>query len=199
MPERYIRQEAEEWAYRISACCSRLYLKEFWEKNRLQFSEDRNARAEDVPIALFSNAMAKNITTVKEPGYFYYQHSESAMNNKKKKVLFDFPYQAFRNAYDAVKAAEIQNSQCFFDFGVLKFLAQFDLVIYRKASLEEKVRFREYINELIGKEFEEMVLSWEKIKKKIDLPIVHKVCIQFFIFKYKNWCMKKNYKIWEKI
>ncbi|MBQ4155368.1 MAG: glycosyltransferase family 2 protein, partial [Clostridia bacterium] len=53
IPMKYEKGISEEWAYRISACCSRLYSKEFWDKQNLEFSEEKDARAEDVPIALY--------------------------------------------------------------------------------------------------------------------------------------------------
>ena len=185
VPKRYVKNEKEEWAYRISACCSRLYLKEFWDRNQLEFSEDKDARAEDVPIAIYSNAAAKNISIIQNAEYFYYQHPESAMNNKKRKVVFEFPYLTFENMYQKIRTLEIENSEHFLNFGILKFLAQFDLVIYRKASGEQKAKYVNYLKKLIGKDFETIVQSWNREKYKMDLPFVHKVAIEVFILKYK--------------
>lgn len=185
LPKRYIKNVAEEWAYRISACCSRLYLKEFWSRHNLKFSQEKDARAEDVPISIYSNAMAKNISIVQNAEYYYYQHSESAMNNKKQKVIFEFPYLAFGNMYKRIKTLKIENGEDFFNFGILKFGAQFDLVIYRKATKEQKRKFENYFLELIGEEFCYVVESWKKIRLKIDLPIRHKVAIEIFLLKYR--------------
>ena len=185
VPEKYERNVSEEWAYRISSCWARLYLKEFWYKNNLAFHEDREARAEDVPIVLYSNVMAKNISIVKNPGYYYYQHQGSAMNNIKKKVIFGFPYQAFEEMYRKVKSSAVENSMEFFDFGILKFLAHFEFVIYRKVDKIEKEHFRQYIFHLLGKDLKYILLSWKRIRTSIELPMLHKFAIQLFVLLIK--------------
>jgi len=183
IPQKYERDRAEEWAYRISASWGRLYLFEFWKKHELKFNTEKDARAEDVPIVLFSNLMAKNISIAKNAGYFYYQHQGSAMNNKKK-VLFDFPYDAFEKIYNKTKEHETVNSIDFFRIGLLKFFAQFDLVIYRKASQVEKNRFRQYVKNVIGEDYNIMVEVWKKSRMKVKFPILHKIAIQLFVWKY---------------
>ena len=184
VPQFYERGIREEWAYRISSTCSRLYRRDFWISNNLKFSEDKKARAEDVPIVLFANVMAKRINIVKNPGYCYYQHPESAMNNKQKKVIFGFPYQAFEETYTRVKTSQPENGEAFFDFGVLKFLAQFDLVIYRQASKEEKGKFQEFICNLLKEDFSRILFHWKELRKRLDLPLTHKVAIEIFLLKY---------------
>lgn len=186
IPERYERGIAEEWAYRISACWGRLYSKEFWISNRITFCQEKKARAEDVPIVLYSNVMAKSITIVRNAGYFYYQHSESAMNQLKNKVVFQFPYEAFRDMYQRVKKQPVCNSREYFDIGVIKFLAQFTFVIYRNAKPEEKDRLKWYIIELLQKDWATMVLEWKMHRKDICLPLTHKIAIEFFLLKYKQ-------------
>ena len=191
VPEFYERNKAEEWAYRISACCSRMYLRDFWIKYEINFNEERNARAEDVPIVLFSNVMAKNISIVKNAGYYYYQHSGSAMNDKSKKVVFEFPYQAFEEMYEQLRECNVENSLKFFYIGVLKFFAQFDLVIYRKVDKSEKEKYINYIKNLIRKDFLIIVNDWKRVRYKIKLPIIHKMAIEVFILKY-GYRIKKN-------
>lgn len=186
IPEYYERNFAEEWAYRISACCSRLYSREFWNRNDIRFNEERKARAEDVPIVLFSNVMAKNIEIVKNAGYYYYQHESSAMNNRSKKVNFEFPYKAFKEIYNKVIAGELENSVQYFNIGVLKFLAQFRYVIYLRANREEKIKFFRYTNKVLNNSFEKMDDDWKKRKKEIKLPCIHKLAIEVFILEYKH-------------
>ena len=41
MPENYVRFQNEVWAYRLSACCGRMYRKEFWDKYRLEFIQEK--------------------------------------------------------------------------------------------------------------------------------------------------------------
>jgi len=184
IPKIYKKNVSEEWAYRISSCCSRLYLKSFWDENGLYFHEEKSARAEDVPIVLYSNIMAKDISIVKNAGYFYYQHKESAMNNSKKRVVFDFPYDAFAEMYHRIKGAKNENSIDFFNFGVLKCLAFFEFVIYRKASGIERKRFKKYISYLLNDDLKQLALSWKKIRSQIELPLLHRCAIWLFIFKY---------------
>lgn len=185
IPKKYVRNVSEEWAYRISSCCSRMYLREFWNNHHLKFSEERDARAEDVPLVLYANVMAKNISIVSNAGYYYYQHSKSAMNSIKKRILFEFPYDAFQQVYEQVCLSEKTNSESFFYMGVLKFLAYFELVIYRRASKREKEIFRNYIEVLLRKDFRKMVNAWRKVRYKVELPAVHKIAIEVFILKHR--------------
>lgn len=186
VPDQYVQYTEEEWAYRISSCWSRLYLKKFWDENEISFQEDKEARAEDVPVVLYSNAMAQNITIVKNSGYFYYQHQGSAMNSLAKKVVFKFPYKAFDEMYHKIRNIRMVNSREYFDFGILKFLAHFEFVIYRNAAKEEKVYFQNYLYELLKDDFGQMVVNWKKIKTKMDLPMTHKVAIHLFIMKHRR-------------
>ena len=190
VPEFYERNKAEEWAYRISACCSRMYLRDFWMKYEIKFNEERNARAEDVPIVLFSNVMAKNISIVKNAGYYYYQHSGSAMNDRSKRVVFGFPYKAFEEMYFKVCNGKIENNLQYFHMGVLKFLAHFFIVIYRNASKQEKMNFIKDIERIVNIDFFIMIMSWKGIRRNIDLPFLHKIAIEYFILNYKQGHLK---------
>ena len=186
VPHKYEKNISEEWAYRISSCWARLYLKDFWTSNKLAFHEEKNARAEDVPIVLFSNAMAKNISIIKNAGYYYYQHQGSAMNDLKRKVIFGFPYQAFAEMYKRVKETGSKNSRVFFDFGILKFLAHFEFVIYRNTDKAEKRKYHEYLYGLLKNDFVQMAESWRKLRKQIELPVTHEMAINLFIMKHRR-------------
>lgn len=180
VPKGYKRNEKEEWAYRISAVCSRLYSSEFWKKNNMNFKSEEKARAEDVPLDLFSNAMAENVCMISETEYFYVQHKKSAMNNTKR-VLFKFPYNAFQEMYNKLHNTQIVNSRAFFDIGVVKFLAMFQYVIYLRADKGEKEKFKEYVHNLLDKDFNRMKLEWKEYRKEIDLPLMHKMAISLFL------------------
>lgn len=179
IPRMYIQGKKEEWAYRISCVCSRLYSSVFWRKYNLHFAQEKDARAEDVPIALFSNAMAANICIISKADYFYVQHKGSAMHSNKRTV-FLFPYNAFEEMYNKLYSLEITNSRCFYHIGILKFLAQFEYVLYRKAALEEKERFHYYIKNILKDDFCEMQKEWKQMQKDIDLPFLHKLAISLF-------------------
>ncbi len=183
IPQKYEKNVSEEWVYRISSCCSRMYLKKFWIENDLKFHQEKEARAEDVPIVLYSNAMAKNISIVKNAGYFYYQHSGSAMHQKKR-VVFRFPYQSFYQMFQKSKKQPFQNSEAYFDIGVVKFLAQFAFLIYRKADLEEKKKFKRYIQYLLQEDWASIISEWKRYRNKIQFPLTHKIAIELFLLIY---------------
>ena len=185
LPERYMRFTNEIWAYRLSSCCGRMYRKEFWDKYHLEFIQEKDARAEDVPITLFANAMAKNIAIVSNAEYYYVQHMGSAMHGKGKKVLFLFPYVAFQKMYEMVMKITPYNSAAFFDMGILKFLAQFEFVIYRRAERAEKKRFKDYVVNLLKDDYIRIAENWKQIRRKCELPIVHKAAIDLFVLKYR--------------
>lgn len=184
VPKEYYKIENEIWVYRISSTGGRLYSKEFWDKYNLEFIQEKGARAEDVPIALFANAMANNIGVIPNAGYNYLQHSGSAMNNKEKKVIFLFPYIAFKEMYEKVMEATPNNSKYFYDLGILKFLAQFEFVIYRYVDRNEKQKFRQYILTVLQDDLLLMIEEWKVMRKKVELPVWHKAAIQLFVWKY---------------
>lgn len=192
IPGSYVQIEKEEWAYRISSAWGRLYSSSFWKRNNLHFVQEQNSRAEDVPIVLFANAMAKNIQIIHKSDYFYVQHNGSAMNSRKK-VLFLFPYIAFEEMYNKICSIETVNSRAFFDIGILKFLAQFEFVIYRQAERTEKRKFREYVLLLLGDDYADMIGSWRMNRKKCDLPFWHKVAIDLFTLRCSE-LHRKQYK-----
>lgn len=196
IPGEYRRLEREEWAYRISSTCSRFYLKEFWNRHHLKFLQEKDARAEDVPIVLFTNAMAENIGVLRNAGYYYVQRNDSSMNSlkthHKKKTVFRFPYGAFRKMYQEVAEVSPKNSRVYFHMGILKFLAHFEFVIYRNAASEEKENFSTYICGLLKDDFKEMTDDWKAIRKKCDLPFVIKGAIDLFILKYSRILLKNK-------
>jgi len=185
IPKSYKRMESEEWAYRLSSTWGRLYLKDFWERHHLKFIYEENARAEDVSICIFANAMAQNISIVSMAEYYYVQHSGSAMHNKTQKVLFKFPYKAFSEMYSYLLTLNMNNSKEFYYFGILKFLTHFEFIIYRRADKKEKQYFKQYIYGLLKGVFPDIIKSWYKISRDIDLPILHKIAIEAFILKYR--------------
>ncbi len=179
-PGVYIRDNKEEWAYRISSVWGRLYDSKFWNRNSLHFITEKGARGEDAPIALFANAMAKNIQIINKIDYFYVQREGSAMNSKKK-VIFLFPYIAFEEMYKKLQKTEITNSRMFLDMGAIKLLAMFKYVIYFRADRKEKKKFREYVNNLLRDDFCRMKSAWKKLGWKIDLPLTHKLAVSLFL------------------
>lgn len=190
VPQTYERLKSEEWAYRLSSTGGRLYTRDFWKKFHLGFLNEESARAEDVPICIFANAMARNICIVPMAEYYYVQHNGSAMHNKTSKVVFKFPYEAFEQMYRRLLVLDLYNSKEFYYFGILKFLTQFEFGIYRHADRKEKRHFHQYNCSILTDRFTDIVKAWQKLKGKIDLPILYKVAIDMFIVKYRLFILK---------
>ena len=106
--------------------------------------------------------------------------------NQKKKVIFLFPYQAFGEMYQRVKKQRHQNSKVYFDIGVVKFLAQFEFLVYRKADIEEKKRFRKYVQKLLREDWEDITSEWGKYRRSVRFPLIHKIAIELFLLKYQH-------------
>lgn len=188
IPSAYIRNQKEEWAYRISAVCSRLYDREFWNSHNMKFIQEEGARAEDVPLAMYANAMAENIAIVREAEYFYCQHSESAMH--KNKGCFKFPYRAFEEYDKKVQLQGVRNGRDFYYVGVLKALAQFDFIIYRHASNVEKRNLMKYSLDLLGNRMVEVKAAWRRLRFSMEFPFMHKMAIEFYL-KKMTWQIRK--------
>lgn len=187
IPDIYERNVKEEWAYRICSTWGRLYSSSFWKEHKLSFIQEEGARAEDVPITMYANAMAQNICMIPNTEYYYRQHEESAMH--KDNGYFRFPYEAFRLAYDSVLEADITNSMEFFLIGTLKLFAQFEFGIYRHADKVERTAFRKYVHELLGRTNGDALRAWRKRLCSIEFPVLYKFVIEAFALKYKG-CMK---------
>ena len=188
IPSIYVQNQKEEWAYRISAVCSRLYNREFWIRNNIRFIQEEGARPEDIPLAMYANVMAENIAIVQEAEYFYRQHSESAMH--KNRGSFTFPYRAFEEYDKRVQIQGARNNKDFYYVGMLKALAQFEFIIYRNVSNEEKRRFMKYAIDLLKNRFVEVKAAWKKLRFNIEFPLLHKIAIELYL-KKMTWQVRK--------
>lgn len=184
VPDEYKSGEKEEWAYRICSTWGRLYSHTFWKKNKLFFLQEKGARAEDIPVAMYANAMAKNICVVQNSTYYYRQHDESAMH--KGGGYFRFPYKAYKETFDKVAERRCENSIEFFLLGTIKLFAHFEFVIYRNASKEERSIFKKYICDLLSRNDKRAYTVWKKKRYRLRFPILHKVLMEFLMRKYKG-------------
>lgn len=187
IPDEYVQNEKEEWAYRISSTWARLYSRSFWEQHELAFLQEKNARAEDVPIAMYANAMAKNICMIPNAGYYYRQHEESAMH--KEGGYFRFPYEAFKSTFESIMEKTCENSIEFFLIGTLKLFAHFEFVIYRSADKKERDVFRKYVSSLLNRKEGAAYKAWKRRRFFVKLPLSHKVLMEFLVIKYRR-CKK---------
>lgn len=169
-PRRKDGNIAEEWAYRLRSAGGRLYKASFWKDCGFRFVAESGSRGEDVPIAIESTYRATNLRIMDYAGYIYVQREGSAMNSKKK-VPFLFPYVAFSEMYSRCKDRPGRNSQDLFYCAIAKTLAQFTYSIYLRADFEVKSYFKEYYEEIIGKDFSYMYMSWKKSRKKLSFRL----------------------------
>lgn len=186
IPTHFEKGKDEIWAYRISGVCSRLYLRQFWTDNDLKFLDEPGARGEDIPIVLYTNAIAKNIHVSKTAEYYYVQHQGSAMHSGGK-VLFNFPFRAFSEVYKKVRKqfSSMNSESCaYFSIGVVKALAQFEYLIYRKSPDGTRKKFQDYVLDLIGLDLDYMNTAWQRLRHTVELPLQHKAAITFFLRKY---------------
>lgn len=187
IPTEYEYGKKEMWVYRITGVCCRLYKREFWDKYRLSFIAEKDARAEDVPIALFANYVGKNICVVPFCGYYYRQHSESAMHggvsNSTDKV-FAFPYKAMSQMVEGVMSVDSHNDSVQLRLGILKLFAQFEYVIFKEAKDGSKEELRHYAKNVL-----QSLGSTRNIAREIvlaDLPVVHKIAMILFYTKIRK-------------
>lgn len=185
VPDVYVSGEKEEWAYRICSTWGRLYSSSFWKENDLNFLQEKDARAEDVPVAMYANVMAENISVIQNAGYYYRQHGESAMH--KGGGYFRFPYVAFRETYEEVMKCRGKNSLEFFLLGTLKLFAHFEFVIYRNADKEEHYEFKKYVHALMKQSKVNVYKLWKKERFSLRFPILHKILMEIFLLKYKGY------------
>lgn len=184
VPDTYKSESDETWAYRISMTACRLYLRSYWEQNRFCFVNEPGARGEDIPVALYANATARNISFVQASDYYIVRRKGSATNSGQK-VLFDFPYKAFQECYErAINNGKLINSREDFLIGVIKSLAQFEYVIFRRADKCTKDYFSKYVRDLIAGSRSEIKEVWKNKRRTINLPFTHKAAISLFIRKY---------------
>lgn len=183
IPQKYVSKENEEWAYRISSTMARLYKKELFDKYQLCFTEERNARGEDVPIVLFTNCMAQNIQLLKEANYYYVQHEGSAMHTFAGLQKYTFPYQAMLDIGEKLQDQQTINSREFFAFGVLKFFAYFQFVLARNAKKEKKKELLSFFVYYIKRYIPNYKECYSHVKKRhIDMPIYYLCAVRILMF-----------------
>ncbi|MBQ2320010.1 MAG: glycosyltransferase family 2 protein [Lachnospiraceae bacterium] len=181
MPKHYIQGISEEWAYIICVICSRMYLRQFWLDKKLSFISEEGSRGEDMPICIYTNAMAKNISMIQSCEYYYVQHEGSAMSAKK---IFRFPYKAAVLYYRRIQHEGIQNNRDYLYMAMLKMFALFKYKLYQKADKKEKEYFSHYINTEYKNDMKAMKKAWFRLLWKIDLPLQHKVAITLLCIRH---------------
>lgn len=149
IPGKYIKGEKEEWAFRISAVCSHLYLRSLWEKYHIRFVTGE--RGEDMPIALFFSAVCDKIVTLQEAEYYYVQHTESAMHNFRGLKNYRLPYSALECILVKLQNIGIKCSHDFYCLFVLRILSTYYFDLASGAKKEKKKELCEYIVRILNK------------------------------------------------
>lgn len=133
----YIRNEHEEYPYRILATLSRFYRTEFWRRYSVFYEESREIRGEDIPVALLTNAVAANIQCVMQRDYFYVQHDKSARHMMRGLEVYRLPYNALESCIRDVSAQSEKNGWDFFELGVFRVFVTFLLDLGRGTTLDK--------------------------------------------------------------
>lgn len=178
----YIRNQHEEYPYRILATWARFYRVDLWEKHNIQYAEDnRETRAEDLPIALLTNAVAKNIQCVKQSGYFYVQHKESARHNMKGLKNYRLPYHALEDCIAYVMQLEETNSKEFFELGIFRVFTTFLFDLGRGADIKKLYEICEFEKRMISTYFVHYQKNPRlKLFSGLEIPFYQRIAVVFF-------------------
>lgn len=180
VPGQYVPFKHEEWAYRITASCSRLYRKEIWDKYHISF--ESGARGEDVPIALFFNKVCRNIVTVPAAEYYYVQHSESITHNFRGLRNLRLPYRSIEEMLEQTERIPEGNSREFLELGIMRFLTQCIFDLGRGASQEQLRELCDFTQKIMARYFPDY---WKNKKSSVwsdlDIPFVNKVEVKIFM------------------
>lgn len=151
----------EKIAYIRNHACTKLFKRDFWEKQNLMFPESIK-RGEDMAITIPLLTRAEKIGIVNEPLYYYLQRESSLSNNSATKIDFKF----YDDAYELMQKNKNDKYTLEIEYhGILE-------MIYGKTMLMIK---HQYTNKEIKKhleEFKEKFPNWTKneyIKKMVLL------------------------------
>lgn len=178
-PGEYRRFEKEEWAARISAVGSHFYKRSLWEKYRIRFQEGE--RGEDMPISLLFSALCDKICTLPQCGYYYVQHSSSAMHQFRGLKNYRLPYQALENAIVQVQKEGVVNSTEYYEWFVIRILCTCFFDLGRGASRKNMAELTHYIIRILETYFP----GYNKNPKaglfsKTEVPVVQKMATAVF-------------------
>lgn len=181
IPGEYKRYEKEEWTFKISAVCSHFYCRELWEKYNILFYPGE--RGEDMPISLFFSAVCDKIVTLAEAGYFYVQHSESAMSKFRGLINYELPYHALEEVLMKVEKIGVVNSQDFYELFVLRILSTCFFDLGRGASRDKMKELCDYIVYVLHRYFPKYYRNkLAGLFSTIEVPFSQKVAVWLLSF-----------------
>lgn len=180
IPGSYIRYEKEEWAFRISAVWSHLYLRELWEKYEIRF--EYGERGEDMPVSLFFNVMCDKIVTLAEADYYYVQHPCSAMHNFRGLKKYRLPYRGLEKAVQKIQKYGTSNSPEFYELFVLRILSTCYFDLSRGADRNKKRELCNYIYHILQTYFPQYYTNRKaRIFSRLELPLYQKIAVRCLI------------------
>lgn len=182
IPDSYVKDTDEMWAYRIMAAWGRLYRKAFWIDNNLSFTLEPNARGEDLPVALLSNYLGKNISICKTSGYHYVQREGSAMTEFAGFRKYTFPKEAFKDVEEAFGTDLPHNSEKFYKYGILKTFAQFSFQLAKGADRSVKKDLDRYFARFVRANIPDHIKVCMSVKKG-SLPFYIRAAVILFSIK----------------
>lgn len=195
VPGSYERLTHEEWTFRISAACSHFYLRELWEKYPLRFCS--GARGEDMPVSLFWSAVCPSIAVIPNAGYFYVQHTASAMHNFRGLKNYQLPYRALEESIAMVRQVGITNSPEFHELFVLRILATCYFQLAPGASREKMQELCRFIRKILGTYFPKYYANKKaRLWAPIDVPLAQKLAVKLLILLVRTGLLEPVGRIW---
>ncbi len=184
-PTGYTPFKNEEWPMRISAVWSHLYLRELWIENHVEFT--REARGEDIPIALYFFGICTEVSVVKKCEYYYVQHQDSAMHQFGGLKKLKLPYQAIEDSIQKVLCKGIAGSSDYYCVFVFRVLITC-LYLARGAKKKDKEYVVEFVKHIIKKYFPNYTQNTLiSLRKRMSFPIRDRIAIVVL-----SWLLQTN-------
>ena len=144
-------------------------------------------RGEDIPIALYCNAECKNISVVDAPGYYYLQHSESAMSSMKGLKDYTLPYSGMKDMLQRIHEEGIVNSKEFHELFVLRILSTFLFVLAPGSSKKQMNQLYLFIEDILETYYPNYHQNpYISLFNRLDYPFVQKLSVRLFVFSCKH-------------
>ena len=180
VPGEYQRFEKEEWTFRISAVWCHFYRRSLWERYHIRFRSGE--RGEDMPVSLFFSAVCDKIATTSETGYYYVQHSSSAVHNFRGLKKYRLPYDALEDAILKIRETGISNSPEFCELFVLRILSTCFFQLAPGASRDKMKELCDYIIRILNMYYPEYYRNKKaRLTAPLDIPFVQKAAVKILI------------------
>ena len=185
VPGEYVRFQKEEWVFRISAVCSHFYRREMWYQYGIKFQEGE--RGEDMPVSLFFSAMCSKIYLLSISGYYYVQHSSSAVHSFRGLRKYRLPYIALEEMIKKIESLGVVNSLEFYELFVLRILCTCYFELARGASKEKLNELCDYIIHILETYFPDYAKNrYVKLSNHIEVPFSQKAAVWLLVHLVKT-------------